>query len=717
MTPAGKALRAATASCSRWVNRTGYLPKWISLGVTIGAIAGIGAVAFYEALRLATHMFIGIGTGFHDPANQLNSNVSALPIHSWLIPVIVGSGGLVSGFLVFRFAPEAEGPGMNAAIDAVHTNPRKIRPRVVLVKLMSSAVTLGSGGSGGREGAAAHISAGVGSMLSRTLDLDEDDARMAVSVAMGAGIGAIFGAPLGGAVTAADILYRDDFEPRALVPGLIASATAYTVFGSIQGFEPMFRFTGHVYTFHTPMVLLWFAALGILCGLIGLLYRASFYCTIAIANRVRVSRIVKPALGGVLVGLLALAIPQVLGTSYGWVQHALTREQLLSMPLWIVLALPLAKIVATSLSIGTGGSGGIFGPGVVIGAFTGAAVWRLAEPYGLAVPSSPAPFVIAAMMACFGAISRAPLAMMLMIAEMTGNVTMLAPAMVTVGIAYLIVHRGDRTIYGAQLHDRGESPAARLNHGTPLLDRISARAVMSPPFLVLDARERIAEVRALLTRARVPGVPVVDKAGRFIGSFEIPGSSASADEVVSARADPAAPSVADSANLSTALAGLVNGRSWLTVVGDDRRVVGVLTLADIARAYRSAASAVGQQPAGVAETMDLHEVRVAPDTLLIGAGLDGALLRSFIVLSVRRADTELPLTDTLRLRVGDAVGILAPSDRAAEVQRLAAAVGRHGRQLDSDTTVADRGRDRSDEGEGPENDDATSVARLLGGPA
>ena len=178
--------------------------------------------------------------------------------------------------------------------------------------------------------------------------------------------------------------------------------------------------------------------------------------------------------GGTIVGLIALAIPEVLGTGYGWIQAGLGR-QLLTLPLWIVLILPFARILATGLSIGSGGSGGIFGPGLVIGAFVGASVWRLFDPLIPSMGHSPAPYVIVGMMCCFGGISRAPLAVMLMVAEMTGSLSILGPAMIAVGLAWFIVRRSDDTIYRSQLRTRADAPAQRLLMGMPVLAGIPIR--------------------------------------------------------------------------------------------------------------------------------------------------------------------------------------------------------------------------------------------------
>jgi chloride channel protein, CIC family len=444
-----------------WVKEQPYVSKWLVLGSLIGVIAGLGAVVFYEALSFATHVLLGILAGYQPPApaGEGGAAGSAGFARPWAIPLVAVLGALASGFLVFTWAPEAEGHGTDAAIDAVHKNPRGIRLRAVAVKIVASALTIGSGGSGGREGPTAQISAGFGSLLARTLDLSPEDGRIAVSIGVGSGIGAIFGAPLGGAVLAADIVYRDDFEAEALLPGLFSSVVAWAVFGAVFGYQPLFAMPS--YHFTQPLQLVWFAVLGVAAGFLGLLYSKSFYGLTALSKRLPFSRKLRPAVGALGVGLIALALPQVLGTGYGWIQQSMS-GQLSHLSLLVVLALPFARILATSLSIGTGGSGGVFGPGMVIGAFTGLAVWRVLAPVMPAVGHSPAPFVVVGMMALFGAIARAPLATMLMVAEMTGNISVVAPALVAVAISSLIVRRFDDSIYRSQLRTRADSAAARL---------------------------------------------------------------------------------------------------------------------------------------------------------------------------------------------------------------------------------------------------------------
>jgi CIC family chloride channel protein len=440
-----------------FIRNSGYLRKWFVLGIAVGVIAGVGAVAFYLALRYTSEFLLGCLAGYEIPTPLSEGNDPGSPGFSrpWAIPLVTTAGALASALVVAKFAPEAKGHGTDDAIEAVHTDPRAVRGRVVGVKMVASALTIGSGGSGGREGPTAHISAGFGSLLARRLNLSDADGRIAVALGIGSGIGAIFGAPLGGAVLAASLPYREDFDYRSLLPGFISSATAFAVRGAILGFDPMFGFVDAKYRFEEAWPLLWFVVLGIVAAAIGWLYAQIFHGIVVLTHRLPGGAVLKTTAGGLLVGLLGLLTPQVLSSGYGWIQLATAKDPLMAIPLWIIVVLPVAKIVATSLSIGTGGSGGVFGPGVVIGAFVGAAIWRLGELFGLpGIPGEPGIFVVVGMMACFGSVSHAPLAILIMVAEMTGSFSIVPGAIIAVGIAALLMSRSPATIYRAQRLDR-----------------------------------------------------------------------------------------------------------------------------------------------------------------------------------------------------------------------------------------------------------------------
>lgn len=676
-------LRGLGAGVARHLRSTTYLRKWLVVGVALGVIAGLGAVAFYRSLVLANHFLLVDLAGYQVPTPAAEGFLTGSVgfVRPWVIPLVVGLGGLISGTLVFALAPEAQGHGTDAAIAAVHDNPRGVRVRAVVVKIVASAITIGSGGSGGREGPTAQISAGFGSLLARVLDLSPADGRIAVSVGIGSGIGSIFGAPLGGALLSAEILYRDDFEVDALIPSIIASVVGYTTFSAFEGFRPLFGFAASGYHFGDPLQLTWYALIGVVAGFAGLGYAKAFYRVAGLFERLPVARVLRPAIGGLMAGAIAIALPEVLGTGYGWIQKALG-HQLLSLPLWAVLALPLAKILATSFSIGSGGSGGLFGPGIFIGAFSGAAVWRLLAPIAPGIPHSPAPFVIVGMMACFGAIARAPLAVMLMVAEMTGSVTALAPALISVGLATLIVQRSGDTIYRSQLRTRDDSPARRLRASMPLLGSLAVTEFMAPPRVVFDAHNGVGEAADKLARDGLPGAPVVDEREAFIGVVgrdrlrEVAGGDdveVGGDDVEVGRlVDPTVPTATVGDNLDSALeAILASDANWIPVLDDERRVVGVLSVSGVVRGYRAGLQSNLRHISRLASGTAVVDLEIGGASGLIGRRLrDAGLPAGTIVMTLQRGtELILPRGDTV-LEPEDRVGVLTHAADAEQVRHL-----------------------------------------------
>lgn len=658
----------------RRVREAAYLRKWIVLGALIGVISGLGAALFFTALDLGTRFFLGALAGFV-PASPLGEGARPITAAArpWLIPFIVGLGGLISGIIVFRLAPEAEGHGTDAAIAAFHHGAKRIRARIPLIKLVASAITIGSGGSGGREGPTAQIGAGFGSFLARLLDLDARDARIAVSCGMGAGIAAIFRAPLGGAVLAAEIPYRDDIESEALVPAFVASIVAFSIFGAFVGFDPIFGRVGGA-GFTDPRQLFYYALIGLAAGVVGRLYIGGFYRLTRWFERWTLPREVRPAIAGFAVGCLGIALPGVLGTGYGWVQAGLDRTTLLGLPLWVVLALPFAKILATSLSIGSGGSGGIFGPGMVIGGLLGAGIWRLLEPIAPGVPLDPSPFVIVAMMALFGSIAHAPLAVMLMVAEMTDNLAILAPAMLAIGIATLIV--GDRSIYSSQLRSRADSPAHRFRFALPLMAAIPAGDAAREPRVVLREDATVGASRARLEAAGVRGAPVLDCDGTVRGSVDL-------DAL--ATADPAATvgdlhlngSLISAQDALDDVLGILadSHRDWAPVVADDR-LVGVLSARDIIAAYRRALAANVRQVSAIGSNGVLLEAEIgAASSLAAKPVAQAAWPRETTLVSIARGDRVIVPRGDVVLEVGDRLTVYsAPAAREALEALLASEV-------------------------------------------
>lgn len=485
----------------------GYMQKWLLIAGSIGVVAGLGAIVFFEAIKWSTYLFLGLGAGYYPPGplGEGQPVVRAIA-RRWMLPVVTTIGGLLSGLIVYNLAPEAEGHGTDAAIDAFHNKAGFIRARVPLVKIVASAITIGSGGSAGREGPTAQIAAGFGSLLGRMLNLNAKDRRIAVAAGIGAGIGAIFKAPLGGALLSAEILYLNGFEMDALIPSFIASLVGYTIFASYTGYVPVFGQTGTgVSTNIDPLSLFYYALLGILCGVVGILYPKTFYAVRDFFKKLSGPQWLKPAIGGLIVGLMGIFLPQVLGMGYGWLQLNMLNNPI---PLALVIGLAFAKILATSLSIGSGGSGGVFAPGLFIGGMIGTAWWQILHRTLNHVPVSPEPFIIVGMMALFGAVARAPLAVMLMVGEMTGGYGLMVPAMIAVGLAYILV--GNNTIYESQVPTPADSPAHRMDYHFPAISDTRIEDVMDATPERATPETPIGKIMTLMSDKTVRGILVVN---------------------------------------------------------------------------------------------------------------------------------------------------------------------------------------------------------------
>ena len=421
-----------------------YFRKWLPLSVIIGIAAGFSAIAFHEMVKHATAALLVGVAGYHPPAPVgEGETLFKFPETPYLIPLITCIGGLISGLLVHLFVPEAEGDGFDAAIDAFHNKRGEVRARVPFIKMLASAITLGSGGSAGREGPIALASAGVASIVGKIFKLSEKDRRIAVAAGIGSGIGAIFKAPFGGAILAAEILYLRDFEIEALASSFIASVVAYSIFSMVYGWQPIFGGGGQ-YIFKDPLSLVYYAFLGVLCGLLGILYVKSFYGVKSLFDRWRIPKVFKPAVGGLLLGIIGIWVPHVLRTGYGWLQKVILGDFSAMTPS-LIIAIIFLKIIATALTVGSGGSGGVFAPALVIGGMTGAATWLIFHSLGVIPEASPAPYVIVGMMAFFGGVGKVPIAVILMVSEMTGTYSLIVPSMLSTAIAYVIT--GDNTIY------------------------------------------------------------------------------------------------------------------------------------------------------------------------------------------------------------------------------------------------------------------------------
>ncbi len=444
-----------------------YFEKWLLLGVVAGVIAGLAAVVFYTLTRLFEDVFMRELVGMAVPrALGEGGSLDFRPNmgNYLLVPAATAIGGLISGFLVYTFAPEAEGHGTDAVIRAYHYLQGKIRWVVVPVKVLASAITIGSGGSAGSEGPTALFSAGIGSLSADLFKLSPEDRRRMVAIGIGAGIGSIFKAPFGGALLAAEILYRRDIEAEVLYPAIVAAAVGYAIFGAFFGYGPIFgAYPGQF----NPQSLPIFALLGLINGPMAILYVKAFYGLNGYFKKLKIRDHFKPLLGGLATGLLGLMAPEVLGEGDGWISLIMHGKidafySPLLPPLLLLALLPFLKILATSFSIGSGGSGGVFVPGLFIGAFVGADLGLLFRHFYHQLVPSLAPFVIVGMASFFAAAGKVPLSVMAMVVEMTGSPELLPAAMIATALSYLT--SWGYSIFQSQVETRRDSPAHRAEY-------------------------------------------------------------------------------------------------------------------------------------------------------------------------------------------------------------------------------------------------------------
>jgi CBS domain-containing protein len=474
-------------------------------------------------------------------------------------------------------------------------------------------------------------------------------------------------------ILGAEVIYREDIEVPALLPSLIASVVGYAIFAAVEGFGPIFGSLVR-FRFEHPAQLFYYALIGVVGAGMGILYSQSFYGAVRITKRLPGSRIIWPGVAGVLVGLMALALPGSLGTGYGWVQKAMG-PALLTIPLWIVLLLPFAKILATSLSIGSGGSGGIFGPGMVIGGFMGAGIWRLLDSVGApGIPHNPAPFVIVGMIACFGSIGRVPLAVMLMVGEMTGNLDLLIPAMIAVGIATFLI--GDRTIYKSQLRNRAESPSQAFRFGLPMLDTIAVNEVVSAPVLVVRANQVAAEAAGQMRREHLASAPVVDEDGRFVGAVELKNvdrlgdsdDTARVGDFISRRSE----AIPNTSSLADALEAIVEMQvSWVPVLDEQMQLVGVVGTSALLSGYQEVLRKDLTRAQPPARELVSLESRVNSTSSLVGTSIaEAGLPPGTIVVSVERnGHLSLP-SDSFVFLPQDTINAFVPERSKEELRHL-----------------------------------------------
>lgn len=491
----------------------GFLRKWGLIGLLIGTATGFGALALNGLIQLFTYIFLGQLVDYSPPVPGGEGGQGLYLFHMgrpWLLPLITTATGLLGGFLTWKLAPETAGIGTNAAIRAFHANAC-MKPRTSLLKLLTSALTIGGGLTSGREGPIAQIGAAIGASIADALKLTARERNIALAAGLGAGIAAIFKAPLAGAIIGAEIFYTEDFEVDALVPGLVASVIGYSIVGSVSGFQPVFSPPPEILRFDHPLLLIFFALLGVGCGLLARVLFAVYFRVEFFFKRYPLW--LAAAIGGLATGLLGLAIPSVIGTGYGWAQFAIA-QQYGALPALTLFVAAIAEILAASLTLGSGNSGGIFGPSVVTGGMFGGAVGCALHYFFPSVVQYPGNFAIVGMVAFFAAAAKAPISTIIMISEMTGGYGLLAPAMFAVVTAFIL--SGKKTIFPAQVGTRLDSPFHADEFEPIVLRRVKAADVMIHLPVCVNAEAHASESIEIMGDYGLASLPVLSQ-GRLFG--------------------------------------------------------------------------------------------------------------------------------------------------------------------------------------------------------
>ena len=491
--------------------------KWTLYFVLIGLIAGLGSIVFQYLCQLGLHYFMDVMAGYRPPSPAGEHHLlqpTSMPFNRLILLFLPALGGLLSGWLVYTYAPEAEGHGTDAAIDAYHRKGGFIRGRVPIIKTIASALTLTTGGSGGREGPIAQIGAGFGSFLATTLKLSDRERRIMMAAGIGAGVGSIFRAPLAGALFAAEVLYRDpEFESEVIIPAGISSVVAYCLFCLVFGWGSLFESPD--FLFRNPLELGPYLVLSLVLVATGVLYIKSFYGLIGIFKSIKIPNYLKPALGGLCTGIIGFFLPQTLAFGYGFAQKALDNE--LTIPFLFFLA--IGKIFTTSFSIGSGGSGGVFGPSIVIGGAMGGVVGKIFHQIMPGVVTEPGAFVVVGMAGFFTAVSNTPISTIIFVSEMTDSYQLLLPSLLVCSVSYLAARKW--TIYEKQVKNKIDSPAHAGDFFVDILQAIKVKNLMHlvKKVEVIPRNMTFRDFRKFFSETKQHYFPVVDQYNRLTGIF------------------------------------------------------------------------------------------------------------------------------------------------------------------------------------------------------
>ncbi len=664
-----------------------------------------------EAVSLLTSLFVGLGTGFAaiifnlliQKVTQISFNwlPTALPGigrgYLLLVPMI---GGLIAGPLIYRFAREAKGHGVPEVMQAIALRGGRIRPQVAVVKALASSMTIGTGGSVGREGPIVQIGSALGSTIGQVLHLSDDRIRNLVACGAAGGIAATFNAPIAGVMFALEVILGEvtvSHVGSVVISAVTASSVMWLIVGAEFAFpvpEPYTIVSGWEYGIY--------AVLGVLAALVAALFvRSLYWSEDFFEHQKAIPEWLQPAIGGLMLGAMAVAyplispafqyngIPTIFGGGYSPITQALAGRE----TLMVALGLMMLKMVATNITLGSGGSGGVFAPSLFMGAMLGVAVGIVANQVFPGSTAPPGAYALVGMGAVFAGAAHAPITAVVMLFELTGDYRIILPLMLTIVVAMVVARGllGGESIYTLKLARRG----IRLVRGRDIdvLQSVNVGEIMTRDVYTVPSDMTLVELSETFSQVRHHGFPVLDAHGGLWGIVTISDLERAIAENLSRQspvtafatpfarlqvADPNEPMGAALKRMST------RGLGHLPVVdqSDHHRMLGMVRREDVVRAYNIAltrrAELEHRQKRMALQNIDgteFIELRLKEGDAAVGKTLQGIADRmpdECILISIRRgSNVMIPHGDTI-FRAGDRITAFVRSADAPLLQQCLA---------------------------------------------
>lgn len=659
-----------------------------------------------ETVMLALAAIVGLGTGLLAVAligtlRGVQRLVFPAEPHAFAILLVPAAGALLVGLFVRYLAPETGGSGIVQVLSTIALRGGRFPARTSGAVIVASGLALGTGASGGREGPIVLAGGSFGSLVGRLFGVDADQMRSLVAAGAAAGIGASFNAPIGGMLFAIELVLRE-FRVRSLqvvvVSSVVAAVTAREIVGpGLAFFQP-----ARSYRFGDPRELLLYAALGFLAVGIGVAFIKGEQFAAALFDRLALPKPLTIALGGLGVGAVALLVPEVLGTGDRLPPINGVRDPVRAMldsgfgvgwaAVIALVVLAVAKLVATSLAVGSGHAVGTFAPVLFMGAATGGAMGHLAATLLPDANVQPGAFALVGMAAAFSATGRAPLTAILIVFELTGDYGLVLPLMFAAGTATYVADRvHPESLYGWALRKQGIVYAEPRD--IDIMQTVTVGEIMTRDPDVVPPHLSLPLLRAEFERTRHHGFPVVEDGDRLFGVVTL-ADLTDGERRVAAGTEPLPRFTADICSRRPVtvtpgdpvfrglrrLAALDVGRLPVVASDDHGRLVGLLRRSDVVKAYQRAVTRSQgvqhrQETSRLRDLLDAHFVELAVSPGAPAAGREVRQVewpRKTVLTSIRRrGELILPHGDTL-LEPGDEVVVITDRDAADEVRRLLA---------------------------------------------